>query len=430
MKNTIFILIAIYAISCNSSPQTIVNPADYSSYLQVRNTSDLINDLNQEIEFWIQKASQQTNGYTFYDKANSACQQLFELTGDDQYLRQAQDLMIEAAKYAPQKAKVGLLQRLASNAISRHDFQTALVYAEEAVKINVFRDESYLILSDALMEVGQYDSAGSVLKTYEHPESFDFLVRWSKYMDHQGDLDSAIHTMEIASKLASNSGNKKLESWSYSNLGDMYGHAGRIEDSYQYFLSALSINPSDHHALKGIAWIAYANDRAVEQAETILTYLMDIKDSPDYHLLLADMAAFEGNETEKINQLYLFRGRVDHLHARLMYQKHLSVIEAEIFNDPLKAQQLALQEIENRPVPQSYDLLAWSHFHNGKLDKAVKIVSTHVDEKTFEPEILYHMGMIYWSAGQHQKGRKYLKEAFESGYELGPVKAAKIQQMI
>ena len=49
-----------------------------------------------------------------------------------------------------------------------------------------------------------------------------------------------------------------------------------------------------------------------------------------------------------------------------------------------------------------------------------------LENKTVEPEALYHLGMMYASVDQ-KKSKAYLKEALKSSFELGPIVTEKIE---
>ena len=113
-----------------------------------------------------------------------------------------------------------------------------------------------------------------------------------------------------------------------------------------------------------------------------------------------------------------------------MYQKYLVLLELEENRNYKKAREMSLREIRNRPSPQSYDLLAWTHFKKGEINEALKIASRYVEHKTFEPEAAYHLGMIYMSVGNKRLGRHYLQEALTGAHELGPVIERSIREII
>lgn len=82
--------------------------------------------------------------------------------------------------------------------------------------------------------------------------------------------------------------------------------------------------------------------------------------------------------------------------------------------------EIAEEEIVNRPTAQSYDLKAWSFYNLQDYHGALSVAESRVAGQTYEPEALYHLGMIYLANKQNEKAEKYLREALESKFELGP----------
>ena len=110
-----------------------------------------------------------------------------------------------------------------------------------------------------------------------------------------------------------------------------------------------------------------------------------------------------------------------------MYNKYNALLAADEFNKPLEALEIAQQEAKQRATPQSYDLLAWSYYAKGDLKKALDIIENEVANKTFEPEVLYHMAEIYKSNGMMSQVLKLKADLLMSGYELGPLLTQKIK---
>ena len=81
---------------------------------------------------------------------------------------------------------------------------------------------------------------------------------------------------------------------------------------------------------------------------------------------------------------------------------------------------IAKMEIQNRPTPHSFDLLAWGLYHQGNFSQALEVAQQNVEGQTFEPDAYYHLGRIYLANGNRRKSKQYLEEALKSEFELGP----------
>jgi hypothetical protein len=49
-------------------------------------------------------------------------------------------------------------------------------------------------------------------------------------------------------------------------------------------------------------------------------------------------------------------------------------------------------------------------------------------DRTGEPKALFHSGVILAGSGHKKEAKKYLEEALDASYELGPVAAMEIRE--
>ncbi|WP_436514686.1 tetratricopeptide repeat protein [Ekhidna sp. To15] len=422
---TIFLSVIVVGCTESTKKGTIANRVDYAKYLSAAQKD--LSPLKKELALWTSKIEIEPRGFIFYEKLGSTYNQLFEKTGDISYLHKSDSVFGLAQKISKGKWKVPSLLSISGLAIKQHNFDKAATYAVIANELSAEKFGPLLMQFDAEMELGNYKMAGAILKKTRRMNSFDYLVRLSKYKDYEGDLDSAIFYMEKANDLVK-AHQKERKLWATANLGDMYGHAGRIEDSYANYLKVLALDSTYDYALKGIAWVTYSNDGNTAEAKEILSKLQQKTAMPDYYMTLAEISEYEGNEEEAemyINQFLTEAGKSEY---QGMYNKYL----IDIFlarGDFASAEKLAREEIERRPNPATYDWLAWTLFNQGKADEAVELYRENVEGKTYEPEATYHMGLVYHAAGINA-GKDYLRESLDAKYELGPLAIMKIKSAL
>ncbi|MBL0740751.1 tetratricopeptide repeat protein [Chryseolinea lacunae] len=432
MKNkTVYVLSlafpALLLLSCSEKrEQDITHRADYAPYLAPRADASL-QQCNEEITFWKNKQQRTPDSETCRLRLAGLLSSRFMLTGD------IEDVFVSDSLYQSVLASSGnenasVHRALAANAITQHQFGEAYQQIQKALAIGEGKAASLFMLVDVNLELGDYDGAQRALNKIATRNLFPYIVRKAKIKDHEGDLDSAIVLMETA--LVKAKDNASLLLWTQSNLADMYGHAGRVEEAYRLNLAILETNPDYDYALKGIAWIAFSHDHRYAEARSIALYINSKRATPDMHLLLAKIADAENNMEEKMKELRVFYSLATSPRYGDMYNKYLALVEVEEFSNPAKTIALAQREIHNRPTPQSYDLLAWGYYHDGKFAEALQVAEDFLVDKTFEPDVLYHLGMIYEANGQHGKGSDYLNRAKESSFELGPVVAKKIEKAL
>ncbi|MBR9845915.1 MAG: tetratricopeptide repeat protein [Algicola sp.] len=425
--NILLIAVAfILFTNCKEEMATqITNVNDYDAYLNVSDNEALERAKQNEL-FWSQKLKQTPNQFPYKGKLATTYSNYFSATGQVEYLKKAEDYLLEVNEITRYN-NVSYLKSLAYNYISQHKFKEALTTLTKAELIGEDLQDTRKMLFDVYLELGNYEMAHTYLNTFENFSDFDYLIRLSKWSDHKGDLESAIKYMEKALSIAEASNLSPLKQWSYTNIADFYGHAGDIKTSYEYYLKALALDPNDAYAKKGIAWIVYSYEDNPEEALRILNAVTDTFFAPDYFLLKAEIAEYIGNENMVEEQLELYKNAMQNEAYGDMYNKYNVLLYAETNTE--KAISIAKAEVENRPTPQSYDLLAWTYFNNGNLDEALQIVDRHIIGKTFEPETLYHVAEIYKAAGKREALAPLKKELLASTYELGPTMEAKILKL-
>ena len=177
--------------------------------------------------------------------------------------------------------------------------------------------------------------------------------------------------MEKAKDIAILNENKYLQIWTYSNLGDLNGHAGNIKKSYDYYLKTLELDPNNSYALKGIAWIVFSHERNTVEAKRIIDNISKNHHTPDFYLIKAEIAEYENNTIAKNENLITYFKMLDAVNYGAMYNKYNALIYADDKRTASRALEIAQIEISNRPTPDSYDLLAWSYYNLGDSKKAL-----------------------------------------------------------
>jgi tetratricopeptide (TPR) repeat protein len=415
-------------LSCTSTPnQQITATENYDSFLEVAENTPL-QTATEIHQFWSEKLASTPNQYPYHRKIASAATQLFKSTGNISHLAEAaQHLELVNARTKYQNANY--IRALVRNYISQHRFQEALTLLKKAEVLGEKLQATQKMLFDVHLELGNVDEAEKYLNIFKNENSFDAFIRLSKWYDHEGKLVAAIKMMEKAKVKAEEANNSFLKQWSYTNLADFYGHAGRIKDAYEHYLKALALNPNDAYAKKGIAWIVFSHEKNPQEALRILNSISSQHKAPDYFLLKAEIATFMGDIAKKEQHIQDFMQAIDDKNYGVMYHSYAITVLAEELNLPEKALQLAQQEVKLRPTAQAYDLLAWTYYLQGNARKALDIIEQHVIDKTFEPVAQYHSAEILKANGKTERIATIKQELLDSSFEVGPVMTQKIQNL-
>jgi len=422
MKNLICLLILVLAAFTGYSKNQIATKEIYKLY----SPEQKISLVEQDIQFWAKKIKVSPNQTSYLLKLAGAHSQLFSLTSNIEDLKKAESLL-QTALAIPLLNRSAALRALAHNYISQHRFCEALdlVLAASEIGENKFANDKMLF--DIYMELGDDKQAQIQLTKITNDNNFDYLIRKSKWEDGKGNLANAITHLERAKEKAEASNNKTLMAWIYSNLGDYYGHNGEIKKSYNHFKKTLELDPANWYALKGIACIAYSNDKNIQLSEDLLTTIIQKNNSPDLQLKLAELAEYKEDRVAKNKAIAAFSRAIEKEGYGDMYNPYACEIAAEHNGDFKTAYFLANKEIINRPTTASYDLLAWTYFLDGKIESAQRVAKEHILNKTSEPAILLHLAYIF--RYEPTISTPILKEIESAGFELGPMKTKEIKDL-
>ena len=419
-------LVIITSCSTNNKHSKITNYEDYSTYLETDNSK--LEKAQAEKKFWEDKLENTPSQYTYLQPIAVANEQLFDITGNIEYLKEAEASLIKANNRT-NNDNASLLRALAKNYITQHRFKEALDVLKKAELNGENLKGTQKMLFDVYLELGNETIAEDYLNKITDMNDFDYLIRLSKWSDHKGNLEAAIKYMEKAKVKAEEANNKGLKLWSYSNLADYYGHAGRIEDSYNHYLKTLALDPNYNYALKGIAWITFSHEKDIENTNKILNAITQKYRTPDIFLLKAEVADYQSKPTIKEQHMKAYFDLLSSENYGVMYDKYNALIYAEQPNTKDKALELAMNEVINRPTAGSYDLLAWVYLENGNEKKALEIAEKYVVGKTYEPEVQYHIAKIYKANNMTTQVNKFKNELSESVFELGPNMEDKITSL-
>lgn len=429
MKTTIqyifLSLVLLFLASCQQEETEFkTNRQDYDYFL----ASEPVRTTSKYFKLWDNKIKSDSMQLLSLGNVASEYSRFFKGTGDIKYLKEAEQSLKKAVEIAV-VGKSGYLRAFARNYISQHRFKEALQLAKEARVLGSGVNETQSLLFDLHMELGNYDLANQYLDSIQNMSDFGYLIRVAKWNDHKGDLDTAIQFMEKATAKAESSKNKDLLLWSYTNLADFYGHAGRIEDSYKLYLRALRLDPQNAYAKKGIAWIVYSHERNGTEAIRILDSIIKKNKSPEYYLLKAEVTSFLNEDMLKVQALENYYRVVDNnKDYGDMYNAH-NVDFLLSMNVEQSAFKLAQEEVNNRPTPESYGWLAYSLLYLGEEQQAMEVIEKHVIGATYEPAILHQAAEIYKANGKKERVSELKQELMGAAYELGPIKEAQIASL-
>ncbi|MEM7486757.1 MAG: hypothetical protein AAF348_16235 [Bacteroidota bacterium] len=421
MKHPALLMLLILAVACNQKPRFKTDSKDYESYLSAVSNSTT----SKYFKLWNNKIKTDSLQALALGNVAGEYNRFFTGTGNIAFLKKAEKALAKAVEVTA-IGKAGYYRALARIYISQHRFKEALTFAELALKKGSGVKASHNLLFDVHMELGNYNTASKYLDSIRNMSDFGYLIRLAKWNDYKGNLDTTIRLMEKATTKAESSKNRQLLLWCYTNLADYYGHAERIQESYKHYLKALKIDSKNAYAKKGIAWIVFSHEKDGPEALRILNAITKTHKLPDYHLLRAEIAEFMNDDALKKTALDAYYKSVSDKAYGDMYNAYTINLYLEELQGLDNALELAKREVENRPTPESFGMLAYSYLKKGEPEMALELAQNHIAGKTQEPAILQHLAEIYKTNGKTKEVRELKKELLNALYELGPNASKKV----
>ena len=393
----------------------MVDASDFESFLQPTSWTKA-DEARKEVAFWSARLDADSSGLGDLTPLANAYTRLFERTGEYAHLKAAERLLSQAYSIAA-RGKDGHGRNLAHNLITQHRFREAEDLLDSIYAGPNDQRQTELMRFDVYLERGKVDSAYANLSRAKDLGDLNYLLRLSRWMDHQGDLDAAIVRMEEVKGVVDSRNLPDLKTWAYPNLGDFYGHAGRLTEAYALYLQTLALEPDNPHAWQGIAWLAYSADGDYSLATTILDSLERQYSSPSITLLRLDMARHRGDMDVVRSLESAFLGLSDESESGDLYRMDRAY--ALVDESPVLSLRLAQQEWENRKTAATAALLSHTLFSNDRREEALELLHSYRN-KTEEPLVLLKMAEVFAAMDMEDEVAAIKDQLSDAAYELGP----------
>ncbi|MCF6306678.1 MAG: hypothetical protein L3J09_01855 [Flavobacteriaceae bacterium] len=419
MKYFYILLILTLFSSCKKEEKviSITNPKEYDIYILDSNNS-AFNNANSEKEFWSKRLRPDSSGIGDLGPLAKSYTAMYNASGDIQHLIEAKNLYRKAINISAQN-KDTYVRKLAKNLIIQRQYTEAKFILEESINGKSNKRATQFLLFDVNIELGNYTKAFQLLGLLKNTNDYNYLLRLSKWMDYKGNKKASIRNLEEAMKIADSRKSKILQIWTYTHLANLYTNSGRVEEAYQLILKTLQLQPDHINAKKQLAWILYSYEKKSMEAKRILNSLLTTNKLPELLLFKAEIEEFEGNTSESNKLKNRFIEIVSAQKYGSMYSENLIKIYSE--TAPVKALQLAKEEIKNCSTPDSYALLAYSLLKNMDKEKALLLIEEKVEGKTNNPRSLYYQAIVFKATHKTKKVNDLKATLNNSTIELGNV---------
>ena len=312
-------------------------------------------------------------------------------SGDPAYYSKSEILFTRALKREP--APIDAMLGKASLLMARHEFRNARDLAKKAIATDPDVVATYGILTDALVELGDYDEAIRTLDIMvRRKPNLSSYSRVSYIRELKGDIPGAIQAMKMA--VESGAPTAENTAWCMVQLGNLYlidGQLNRAEEQYQ---QALLRFPDYAHATAGLARVANARG---DLAGAVEHYKRALDRIP-----LAEFAIGLGEVYERMGRSEEAKAQFDLVEAiqELYRANGVSIdIELALFNADRgrnipQALDLASNEWRSRKSVRVADVYAWVLYRAGRYEEAREMISQALRLGTRDPLILHHAEAI------------------------------------
>lgn len=309
---------------------------------------------------------------------------------------------------------------LSALASARHDFDAAKGFATQGLAINSYSAILYGALSDAELQLGNYDTAfQAVQKMIDLSPDTSSLSRASYAWELRGDTGQATTLMQRALDDAPTAADR---AFAQVYLGELAFNRGDPNTALNYYNQAMIQSPTDPAALAGKA----KAEAALGQTETALTHFAELvgrAPEASYILEYGELLQSVGRDAEAQQQYDVF------LAAQQLFKANGVQPDATLtmFNanhaDPKLALSAGEAGIANRPFVDMYDAYAWALHVNGRDTEALAAITTALDLGGKNALFHFHAGMIKRALGDDAGAREQLTTALDLNPFFNPLDA-------
>lgn len=291
-----------------------------------------------------------------------------------------------------------------------HRFPDAVALGNQLAKDYPQDSFTYGILTDANVELGNYDDAvAAAQKMVDLKPNSSSYARVGHIRSLHGDHQGAIQMFELAAKTADPM-DKEANSWCYVFLGKEYLKYGELDAAEQAIDTSLSTSPNYLLARVEKARILAirgdlkgASDQISDEAAQFI--------SPQAYMLRGDIALKQGNKAladEEYQKAEVAAHNLEgdmHPFALLWADHDVRLDEA-----------LAIAEKDfaiNKDI-YAADIYAWCLYKKGRFADADAAIAKAMRLNTADARILYHAGMIKKALGDKTAGNALLASALKT----------------
>src|SRR5947199_4752333 len=372
MKTTANLLVSLCIILAQfAHSQTSLSPAEQGMAAARR----LIEKNPKNFEAYnalalaLSRRARETSDVTFYAQAQDALGKSFE---------------ISPANFDGERTAVWLL-------LGRHEFPAALEKAKELNKKAPDDVMLYGFLTDANVEIGNYDDAEKAAQWMLdlRPGNLPGTTRAAYLRELFGDVDGALELMNMAYQSTPPSETED-RAWILTQMGHLLIISGKTDKAEKLLQQALALFPGYHYALGNLAKVRIQQKR-YDQAVDLLQQRYKAAPPAENLYDLAEALEWAGRRDAAAKAFAEFETksllesvRADNSNRELIFYY------ADHAHQPAKALNVARQEYARRHDVYTLDAYAWALHVNGDDSEARRQIETALGVGIRDAKIFRH----------------------------------------
>jgi tetratricopeptide (TPR) repeat protein len=391
MKTTTIILI-LSSVAFGQTTPAKLSPAEQSMAAARR----LIEKNPKNFEAYnalalaLSRRARETSDINFYVQAEDALKKSFEISPEN---------------FDGERTAVWLL-------LGRHEFPAALEKAKELNKKMPDDVMLYGFLTDANVELGNYDDAERAAQWMLNlrPGNLPGVTRAAYLRELFGDVNGALELMNMAYQSTPPS-EAEDRAWILSQIGYLQLSSGQTSDADKTLEQALEIFPGYHYALQNLAKVRIEQKRYAE-AVSLLQQRYDSAKHAENLYDLAEALELAGRKDDAQKAFAEFEKKSLAESVRKdNSDRELIFYYADHAHQPVNSLKIAEQEFAWRHDVFTLDAYAWALHVNGRDSEAHKQIETALAVGIRDAKMLRRAGEIAWAVGDRAAAERYLRES-------------------
>src|SRR5260370_32175258 len=326
----------------------------------------------------LSRRARETSDVIFYTQAEDALKRSFE---------------ISPGNFDGERTAVWLL-------LGKHEFAAALEKAKELNKKMPDDVMLYGFLTDANVELGNYDDAEKAAQWMLNlrPGNLPGMTRAAYLRELFGDLDGALELMDMAYQ-STPPNEAEDRAWILSQIGHLQLNFGKLSESESTLQQALAIFPGYHYALANLAKVRI-EQRKYDEAVSLLQQRYNAAKHAENLYDLAEGLELTGRRDEAKKAFAEFETksllesvRADNSNRELIFYY------ADHAHQPERALEVAQAEYARRHDVFTLYAYALALHMNGRDAEARKHIETAPAAGVRDPKQLRRAGVIAFSTG-------------------------------